>query len=336
MMIVSFVISFIIACVISLVITPLVRKVSQLFNIADSATKTELIGGLAPIAAILFTSTCFYYEGYSIVNNQIIGIIVGLLIITLGGVIDDIIELSPFKKVIIQFISTMPAIYYGVNITLFVGDNYITKIITCLWIIGLMNSFNFLDNMDGLATGVGIICASILAMVGYKHGDIQIVYLSMITAGALSGFLFYNFKPAVIYLGDTGSLSIGYLLATFSVSANYLENAHLAHLPVLTPLLIFGLPLFDTCSVIVIRLYKKRPVWEADKNHFSHRLVKLGMTEKLAVTTNYLVTLAIGTQAWVLSEVRLVGASILLTHSIIIFIIIGILEYTASVPYTDL
>jgi UDP-GlcNAc:undecaprenyl-phosphate GlcNAc-1-phosphate transferase len=196
-------------------------------------------------------------------------------------------------------------------------------------VVGITNSFNFLDNMDGLASGVGAICAFIFAINSYRQGDPQTLYLSLILGGALVAFLRFNFDPAVIFLGDAGSGSIGFFLSGLSVAANYLETSQLQQLPVLTPLLVFSVPLFDTFSVMTIRILEGRSIWDADNRHFSHRLVQLGLSRRSAVLLIYLLTFTVGSLAILLGRVQLNDALLLLVHAVAIFTSIVILEYAS-------
>ncbi len=202
--------------------------------------------------------------------------------------------------------------------------------VTLLWIVGVTNSFNLLDNMDGLTAGVGAICALIFSLIAYRQSDPYTLLVSLTIMGSLLGFLRFNFAPASIFLGDSGSEVVGFLLACLAVSANYIENSQLQQLPIITPLLVFGVPLFDTFSVMVIRWVEGRPFWDPDNRHFSHRLVALGMSRRAAVLMVYLVTLTVGSLAILLSRVDLADAVLLLIDGMAIFGIIVLLEYTGG------
>ncbi|MGM0381822.1 MAG: MraY family glycosyltransferase, partial [bacterium] len=153
---------------------------------------------------------------------------------------------------------------------------------------------------------------------------------SVVLLGCLVAFLRFNFEPAEIFMGDAGSCFLGFFLGSLAVSANYLVDAQFQHLPILTPLLIFAVPLYDTFSVMAIRLIKGHPIWQADNRHFSHRLVALGLTRRSAVLLIYLITFTSGILAVLLPRLNRTDALLLLVHGAAIFAIILLLEYASA------
>ncbi len=291
---------------------------------------TPLLGGLAVFIALWLTLGAFAWKNLFTWDRELQGILIGSCLIFLMGLIDDLWDLSPMAKFFVQVGAALVVILHGVSVSLFMGQNFITIGITVLWIVGITNSFNMLDNMDGLTTGVAAICCLIFSIVAFRQRDFQTVYLTTTMLGALIAFLRFNFTPSELFLGDAGSGFIGFFLATISVAANYLEHTQLRHLPIITPLLIFSLPLFDTFSVMAIRLMEGRPVWDADNCHFSHRLVKLGLNRSAAVLVIYLVTFTVGILATLLTRVNRADAILLLLHAAAIFAIIILLEYSST------
>ena len=197
-----------------------------------------------------------------------------------------------------------------------------------MWMVLIMNSFNLLDNMDGLACGVALIATFIFfGITSFQH---QLFTSSMLVvfAGCLAGFLIFNWYPASIFMGDAGSMWIGFMLATLTLMSTFYSEGKPTLFPVIMPLLILGVPIFDTVSVMIIRLIRKKPLFVGDKNHFSHRLVHLGMTQARAVAFIYLVTFCIGINATLLSTVEKPGAVVILLQAVVIFVIIALLEYT--------
>jgi UDP-GlcNAc:undecaprenyl-phosphate GlcNAc-1-phosphate transferase len=190
--------------------------------------------------------------------------------------------------------------------------------VTLVWIVGVTNSFNLLDNMDGLSAGVGIICGVLLLIIAGSLGELYISLLLATLVGSLGGFLVHNFHPSKIFLGDTGSLLIGYLFGVTTVLASYvaregsIQNTLFAPF---MPVIVLGLPLYDTASVILIRLKERRPIHQGDKCHLSHRLVELGMTERQAVLLIYLLTFCLGASAVFLKEASLLGTLLALCQS---------------------
>ena len=194
-----------------------------------------------------------------------------------------------------------------------------------LWVVGITNSFNLLDNMDGLSSGVAVIIALILGVLTIQQGQYFSALVLLTLAGSILGFLFYNFHPSKIFMGDAGSLLIGYTLAALTESSSYVTTKSVSQLPVVVPALVLGVTLFDTFSVMVIRWREKRPLFVGDNSHFSHRLVKLGMSTRQAVIFIYLVTLCVGMSAILIPELNIFGSVIVLVQEGLIFGLITLL-----------
>ena len=182
-----------------------------------------------------------------------------------------------------------------------------------------------LDNMDGLSAGVGLIIAAFFSIVALQSGQYFMAAFLCCLAGALGGFLVYNFSPASIFMGDSGGTLLGYLLAVMTVQFTFYQPDR-PYFPVVVPLLVFGLPLFDAITVVWIRLRSGRSPFQGDTNHFSHRLVALGMTKRQAVLTIYLVTATVALGATVLYYARSGAILVIFAQTIALFTIIGILE----------
>jgi UDP-GlcNAc:undecaprenyl-phosphate GlcNAc-1-phosphate transferase len=197
-------------------------------------------------------------------------------------------------------------------------------------VVGITNAFNLLDNMDGLSAGIAIIAAAIFLMITAAQAQIFSAMIFALLAGAIFGFLLHNFYPAKIFMGDTGSLFLGYLLAALSITSSYVVPTSVNLLPVLTPLLILSLPIFDTLSVMFIRYKEGRPLFTGDRRHFSHRLVELGMSERGAVIFIYLVALSVGVAASLLPYLPLWGQILVLLQTVAIYTMITILMHVAK------
>jgi UDP-GlcNAc:undecaprenyl-phosphate GlcNAc-1-phosphate transferase len=211
----------------------------------------------------------------------------------------------------------------------------VTGAISVLWIVGLVNSFNMLDNMDGLAAGVGAIAAAILGAImlltpeaASHQGQLFLAGLFFLLAGSLAGFLAHNRPPARIFMGDAGSYFVGYLLGVLTILGSYSSGGLPRH-AVLAPLCVLAVPLYDTASVVCIRLRAGRSVFEGDTNHFSHRLVALGLSKAQAVLTIYLTSAACGLAALVLNQVDGFGAAMIVSAIVCLLAVIAILEVTA-------
>jgi len=208
----------------------------------------------------------------------------------------------------------------------------LTRTLSVIWIVGLINSFNMLDNMDGLSGGVAAIAALMLSAVMLlapspvtNQPQLFIGGFLLVLVGSLAGFLVHNRPPARLFMGDAGSYFIGYLLATTTLTATYAGNGVPAH-AVLAPLCILAVPLYDTASVVLIRLLAGRSPFVGDKSHFSHRLVELGMSKPQAVATIYLATATCGLGAFLLHEVDRLGAAIIGLSVVSTLALVAILE----------
>ena len=176
------------------------------------------------------------------------------------GLLDDKYRLSPWTKLAVQFVLAGAAVAGGVRITAFIGDNWLMRAVTVLWIVLITNSFNLLDNMDGLCAGAAAIAGGILSFLALENGQWRLALALAALAGACLGFLKYNRAPATIFLGDAGSLCVGYLMACFTALVTYYHRDQPSRMAIGIPLLILAIPLYDTFSVILIRLRERRPI----------------------------------------------------------------------------
>lgn len=244
------------------------------------------------------------------------------------GLIDDIKRLSAFTKVFSSALIAVMMVLLGVRVSLFMPNIFLGGLLTVIWIVLITNTFNMLDNMDGLACGVALIATLIFfGITSFQHQLFTSAML-IIFAGSLVGFLLFNWYPSSIFMGDAGSMWIGFTLATLTILATYYSEGKPTLFPVVMPLLILGVPIFDAISVMTIRIIRRKPLFVGDKNHFSHRLMQLGMTQAQAVAFIYLVTLCIGINATLLATVGKSGVMVILLQAVVIFVIIALLEYT--------
>ncbi|MFP4687840.1 MAG: MraY family glycosyltransferase [bacterium] len=318
-------------------LTPLCLTLSGFFGLLDKPgghkaheQATPLMGGVAIFSSVWLVLLGLVYQGFLSWGLELRGLLIGSSVVFAMGLVDDLRGLPAFTKFVVQIGAAVIVVLHGTVISLFIGYHVITILITILWIVGITNSFNLLDNMDGLTAGVAAICCLVFSIIGYRQQDYLTVYLAVSMLGALVAFLRFNFEPAELFMGDAGSGFIGFFMATLAVSSSYLQHTQLRHLPIITPLLIFSVPLFDTFSVMVIRILEGRPIWEADNSHFSHRLVSLGLSRRSAVLVIYLVTFSIGILATMLTRVNRTDAILLLIHGVSIFVIIILLEFAAA------
>jgi len=228
--------------------------------------------------------------------QQMAAIITGGAALFLVGLADDRWDLPWKIRLFAQLGVAVGVTAMGVRATVFVAQPWIGFVITVLWIVVLTNAMNFLDNMDALTAGISMIASLLfagilLALVPVPHW--VVAFGLLITAGSLGGFLVWNRPPASIFMGDCGSNLAGFLLATLTVSGTFYQNSGSRHV-ILAPLCVLAIPLYDFCTVILIRLSHGRSPFHGDKSHFSHRLVEIGLKPAHAVLTIHLTTLMTG------------------------------------------
>jgi UDP-GlcNAc:undecaprenyl-phosphate GlcNAc-1-phosphate transferase len=227
---------------------------------------------------------------------RLVALLLGLAtIVMVMGLVDDRRGLSYMLRLAIEAALVAILIWQGVRMTLLppLSHVVISGALTVAWIVGLTNSFNFLDNMDGLSAGVAWISSLLLCVLMALVGNYFVAGFLLALLGALSGFLWFNWSPASIFMGDAGSNFVGFMLGVITVVATFTRQ-NLPEIAIAAPLCVLAVPIYDSVTVILIRLREGRSPFQADKSHFSHRLVALGMTHKQAVLTIYLVTLATG------------------------------------------
>ena len=220
----------------------------------------------------------------------------GMLIV---GLLDDKHELKPSVKFAGQFLIAALVAAAGARITLFVPNIIFSYAITIVWILTLINAFNFMDNMNGLCAGLGAISALCFALLSAFAGQYLVALIAFVTCGALLGFLPYNFPRARAFLGDAGSHLVGYLLAVLAILPHFYSQKNPHALAVLSPLLILAVPLGDMVWVVLLRWKLGKPFYVGDNNHLSHRLVQRGFTRAKAVMLIWLLAAILGALAFV-------------------------------------
>lgn len=216
-------------------------------------------------------------------SGQLLVILLGLAGMLVLGWLDDRHELKPLPKFAGQFLIATLVAAAGIRITLFVPSVVVSYALTILWIVGITNALNFLDNMNGLCSGIGAIAAAGFALAAARNGQYLVATIALLGTGALLGFLPWNYPRAAAFLGDAGSHVTGFLLAVLAILPSFYSPDRPHPAAVLSPLLVLCVPLADLASVTWIRLRAKRPPWIGDTNHFSHRLVRAGLSRAQAV-----------------------------------------------------
>ena len=263
---------------------------------------------------------------------QLWAVLAGGTVLLLLGLADDRYRLDWRLRLAVQTAVAVFVVLLGWQITLYTEARWLTAALTVLWIVGLVNAFNMLDNMDGLSAGVASIASVVLAaalLISPSQADFRpqlfVAGLLLVLVGALAGFLWHNRPPARLFMGDAGSYFVGYCVATATIMATYTRDRLPTH-AVLTPLVVLAVPLYDAATVVWIRLREGRSPFEGDKSHLSHRLVELGMSKGQAVLTIYLLTATCGLGALVLNQVNEAGAWVILALVGCVLLLVGILE----------
>jgi UDP-GlcNAc:undecaprenyl-phosphate GlcNAc-1-phosphate transferase len=345
------------AFITSLLFTPLIRRLAPGLGLVDQpglrkvhVTPTPIGGGIAVFLGLLVPVLLVAFAGGMIrlapaalgelrasvgndvaLRQQTIGIVVGAVVLFAMGLADDRWNLSWRLRLGVQVLVAFGVTQSGVQATVFVAQPWIGVMITMLWIMVLTNAMNFLDNMDGLSAGIGVIASLLsvgilLVMVPQPHW--AVAFGLLLLAGSLSGFLCWNRPPASIFMGDSGSNLVGFLLATLTVSGTFyqVETSGSRHV-ILAPLCILAIPLYDFLTVILIRLNDGRSPFHGDNSHFSHRLVELGLRPARAVLTIHLATLMTGLGGLLLYKVAdWTGAWLIIALICCVLSIVSILE----------
>ena len=248
------------------------------------------------------------------------------------GLWDDKFALSAAVKFGGQFIiALLVTLYGGVRLNIFITNEYAVMAATVFWIMLMMNSINFFDNMDGLAAGVITIALGIFAVIAGLNGQFFIATISALSCGVCCGFWFYNMAPARIFMGDSGSHFLGFLAAVTATEVSFFDISYsLSRFPVLIPLLVLALPLFDTAMVVIIRTINKKPFWIGDHNHISHRFVKMGLSRPQAVLLVHLLSLSIGLTALPIFWGDFRTAAILVVQALLQLTVVTILQFALA------
>jgi len=297
---------FLSSLIFTLLLTPQIKKLAIRLKAFDHPNPRKVhrkpiprLGGLALFIGFVITVSLvlIFLLSSGVVMSQkdimsIVGIVAGSIVIIIVGIIDDIYGVNVAFKFTGQIIASIVAIFFGVQIY-FLGTPFNTLLylgvwalpLTLIWMVGITNALNLIDGLDGLASGITAIAAGTLFFVALRIGQMPAAVLSLILAGVAIGFLRYNFFPASIFLGDSGSLFLGFLLATLSVVGVLKSTLVIAFL---VPVFILGIPIYDTTTVIINRMRERRRIFEADKKHFHHRLLKAGFSHREAVVIIYI------------------------------------------------
>jgi UDP-GlcNAc:undecaprenyl-phosphate GlcNAc-1-phosphate transferase len=293
----------------SLILTYLVRAGAHRFGIVAAPRKdrwhqkpTALMGGVA--IYLSFVIGCFLFAPNL---ARAYPILVAATILFVTGIIDDLFQLKPYIKFVMQMVAASITVFAGASGGLhlpWTASAPVNDFITIFWLVGITNAVNLLDNMDGLAGGISFIACIFLAISFLINGQAGEAVLPLILAGAVCGFLWFNFNPASIFMGDCGSMFLGFVLSGTALLSDHIRTRNLVSV-LFTPALILMIPIFDTCVVTMTRKLSGRPVSQGGRDHTSHRLVALGMTERRAVLMLYLFAAISGVLALMVRQMRI-------------------------------
>jgi len=266
-----------------------------------------LTGLIVPLAAGLIALKAGFFDsgavqalthGFERRQLQLMALVAGAIGMVVLGWVDDRHELRAKQKFAGQVLIAAMVAAAGVRITLFVPNLAFAVLVTVLWIVTLTNALNFMDNMNGLCAGLGLVASFCFGMKAALGGQYLVALLAFLCTGALSGFLPYNFPRATVFLGDAGSHLVGYLLGVLAILPHFHTPENPSALAVLNPLLILAVPLADLLWVVVLRWRAGRPVYVGDTNHLSHRLVRQGLSPTRAVLVIWLLGAVTGALAF--------------------------------------
>jgi UDP-GlcNAc:undecaprenyl-phosphate GlcNAc-1-phosphate transferase len=339
----EYIISFMIAFGVAVLTTPLVKKIAFKMGAIDFPEDDRRmhkepiakLGGLAIVfgflAALLFIYVGSFFDLYKSFkpDRQLLGFLAGIVIIVVMGVIDDVKNLRARYKLIFQLAAAIVIVLMGTRIQYVtnpfsdIGFSELSPLIsyplTIVWIMGITNALNLIDGLDGLAAGVSSIASISLIFISVIMQRWDTAILTAALAGSTLGFLPYNLNPAKIFMSDTGSNFLGFVLGVISVQGTIKSYAAVA---IAVPLLVLGLPLFDTLFAIARRVVSGKPIMGADRGHLHHRLIDLGLSQKQAVLIMYIVSATLGICAVLLAGKGAIAA-IILVISATIFVIGG-------------
>ncbi|GAA0469266.1 MraY family glycosyltransferase [Alkalibacillus silvisoli] len=309
-------ISFFVALITALVMTPIVRKIAIKYRIVDSPDERKMhteekpyLGGIAIFSGVMVAYIMFWPS-----HEHQLAIVIGAFIMLLTGFFDDLFNLRPVYKLAGQGLAAVMIVSSGllierINIPFFgeIELNNLSIIITIIWILAVSNAINLIDGLDGLAAGVTSIALTAILIMSFIDGNFAAAFLAIILIGSNLGFLYYNFNPARIYMGDSGSLFLGYMVAIISMLGLF---KNVALFSFIIPLMVVAVPIVDTFFTIIRRLKNGESVMTADRKHIHHQLIDAGLSHRGAVLVIYLFSALFGALA-ILFGYSTLGASIL-------------------------
>jgi UDP-GlcNAc:undecaprenyl-phosphate/decaprenyl-phosphate GlcNAc-1-phosphate transferase len=304
---------------------PLARQAALKYGVVDAPDgnlkcqkePVPYFGGLAIYLAFLI-SLAVTFE----FRHDVLGIVLGGTIVVMLGLIDDFGVLTPVTKLIGQLLAVFVLIKSGIRIEIAAFPEWLDLALTVFWMVGLINAFNLLDIMDGLSAGVGAISASCLLVVALLQGDQTIAFMLVALIGSLLGFLWFNWHPARIYMGDTGAMFIGLLLGAMTMIEQYPSDHPLS---LLTPVFILGIPIFDTLFVMYIRYQRGLRIFWGSPDHIAIRLRHWGLSVPQIVITSYVATAVVGMIGLAMLSVSLEVGWVLCAGTVSVLLLVALM-----------
>jgi len=320
-----YILALIIALLASFLLTPYIKQLAVKIGAVDKPDKRKVhtqvmprLGGLAIYLATMLAIVCSMP-----ITRDLLGILLGGTWIVIVGVLDDKYSLPARVKLAGQVIAAVILVAFDVKIEWlnnpFGGYFYLEYLsipFTVFWVISFINVVNLIDGLDGLAAGVSGIASITVILVAVHQGYFPVATLTAALAGGIIGFIHYNFNPATIFMGDTGSMFIGYMLAAISIFGAVKSAATIA---LLVPAIALGLPIMDTAFAILRRYSNGRPIFQPDKGHLHHRLLAMGLSQRQAVLLMYGISIVLCLAAFVLAEANVYVAAV-----VIVLILVGV------------
>lgn len=328
-LILKIVLAVLTAAAVSCAVTPLIKLLARKVGAMDIPKDDRRMhhkpiprmGGLAIFFGFLISFLIF---GGKLIDTEMRGVLLGALIIVILGILDDIMTLKALPKFGVQIIAAVIVVCHGCRIEHVMGWElpvWLSCIVSVIWILTITNAVNFIDGLDGLAAGVSAISAGtmlVVALMLVGDSNTAAITSALILAalfGGCVGFIPYNFHPASIFMGDTGSTFLGFMLSSVSIFGLFKTYAVISFA---VPFLVLGLPIFDICFAVIRRVAKGQSPLHADRGHVHHRLIDIGFSQKQAVAISYLISALLGLAAVVLTDSGEVQALIFLAAIVVV------------------
>jgi len=334
----TYIFIYLLSLLLSLLLTPIVIAVAVKLAIYDRTDPRKVhsgriarVGGTAIFISMILSVITAYFmsnsigESFRYTGTKIFSMLAAGTFIFIVGLIDDIRPLKTWIKFLAQILAAVFVCAFGIRINVIripelfnIHFGFLSWPFTILWIVGVTNAVNFIDGLDGLAAGISAIACATIAALSVYFGQPILCVIMLALAGALTGFLFFNFNPAKIFMGDCGSLFLGFIIASATVMSTAKSQALVGFA---LPLLALGIPIFDTLFIMVNRFGQRKAVFMPDTEHFHHRLLRLGLKQRQVAVLAYLITL-LATGAGVFLMAARSVKSIIMFVSILVLIVL--------------